>query len=102
MMRTVLRGVAHGRPETRPTMTSRVDAHLQRTVSTVVEGAAKAVADSSAARKNRDGRQPLGVVFAKSIQRDVAYYTEQERLLLEQSNELQDVLDRKAAARRRK
>lgn len=54
----------------------------------------------AAARKRR--RHPLGVMHAKAIQRDVAYYSEQERMLIEQSNELQDILDRKAAARRRK
>ena len=50
--------------------------------------------------QRRKNAQPLGTMRVKSLQRDVAYYTEQERLLLEQSNELQDILDRKAAARR--
>ena len=50
--------------------------------------------------ERRKSMKPLGTMRVKSLQRDVAYYTEQERLLLEQSNELQDILDRKAAARR--
>jgi hypothetical protein len=57
----------------------------------------KSLADAAAKKKRRVGASPLGVVRAASLQRDVPYYSEQERLLLEQSNRLQAVVERNAA-----
>lgn len=58
------------------------------------EGAVRPVPGAQEKRRGRQERDSLGVIHVDALQREVRYRSQEERLMLELSNELQHILSR--------